>query len=127
MGMTSAAAVRNLARYSLDDEAGFQAFLQREPCVVVLFRGRQCPYSARLEGPFEEAARGDEGWSFAIRQCRSGDAGDVNQRYGIRVTPTLVAFQDGKEVARLEAKMLVGITKQRMQDWIDGLEPTSCC
>lgn len=109
-------------RFSIDDEAAFSAHLEREPRTVVVFRGRQCPHSAKFEPAFQEAGKADEAWSFVIRECRSGGKGEVGDRYDIDITPTVVAFRDGKEWRRLEAKDGVGLPAHRFQEWLDGLD-----
>lgn len=114
--------MRGAARYGLDEEAAFQAHVRREPCTVVLFRGRQCPYSASLEQEFQAMAESDEAWSFAVRECHSGDAGEVNRRYAIDVTPTIVVYDRGREKRRLEARPAVGLPRHRVKTWLDDLD-----
>lgn len=117
--------LRSSARFALGDEAGFQRHLGREPCTVALFAGRQCPYSQRFLTAFEEAARGDEAWSFVIRDCRTSSVGEARERHRVDVTPTVIAYKNGVEWRRLEGKPLVGIAPHRFQDWLDGLDEIS--
>lgn len=102
----------------MDEAAPFQAFLDAAPRALVLFAGDHCPYSATLRPHFEAAAReGAGGWAFAVRDLseRSDAAWDA---HGVQVTPTVVAFERGRETARLPGRMLLGITRPAFRKWL---------
>lgn len=88
--------------------------------VVVLYRGVGCPYSATFEKVFHEIAP-PKGWTRLIREVEEGAHGPVGERHGVDITPTVAAFEDAREVARLEGKLLLGITRGQYAKWLKGL------
>src|SRR5947209_1004997 len=99
-----------MIRFALDEAEDFRAFLKETPRALVLMRGDACPYSAAFEPVFAQA-RPPAGWSACIRIVEEGGRGPVAEALGVERTPTVVALADGREVARLEAKLLVGIPR----------------
>lgn len=110
--------------FAAEDAARFQAFLGATPRVLVLFRGTRCPYSATLRPHFEKAAEaGLPGWAFAVRDLPETGADDAWDAHGIEVTPTVVAFETGRETSRLAGKALLGVTRAAFQRWLKTLPP----
>lgn len=109
-----------IQRFSLDDEAGFQAYLARVRRVVVLAYGVGCPYSSRFEPEFRETPA-PFGWATAIREVEEGGRGPVAEGLAVEVTPTVLAFQQGKPVDRLDGKLLIGITRNAYREWVRKL------
>lgn len=110
------------SHYGLEEEDEFRRHLQREPRALVLYCGRQCACSNVFKPAFDEGASGDESWSYIIRDVHTGGEGKEAARYGIDVTPTVVAYRNGHEWHRLEGRPLEGIPPYRFEEWIDELE-----
>jgi thioredoxin-like negative regulator of GroEL len=106
--------------FSTEDEAAFEAFLAATPRALVLFRGTRCPYSATFRPHFEKAAGAHPAWTFAVRDIEEGDDATWDA-HGIEVTPTVVASVEGRPVARLRGKLLLGITRQAFANWLKRL------
>ena len=107
-------------RFELDEEDAFRALLKEHPRVVALLRGRGCPYSAAFEPAFSQVAP-PEGWTACVRLVEEGGRGPVAEALRVDVTPTVVAFADGREVARLPGKLLLGITRGAYARWLRTL------
>ena len=110
--------------FAAEDAAPFQAFLDSHPHVLALFAGTRCPYSATLRPHFEGAAARETpaGRAFAVRALDETKDAGWDER-GVRVTPTVVAYAWGSEVARLEGRLLLGITRQALGRWLRTLPP----
>jgi hypothetical protein len=107
----------SVERFALADEEGYRAFLAKRPRVVVLFRGLGCPYSSYFERVY--ASMPDPlGWARVIRDVEHAGAGVHGRAHAITVTPTVAAFRDGGEAARLEAKEYLGITRMAYARWV---------
>ena len=110
-----------LALFAWDDEAGFRAFLAGAPRALVLFRGTHCPYSATFRPHFEAAVGAQGGaWAFAVRDLSEADDAAWDAA-GVKVTPTVVAYEAGAERVRLEGRMLLGIPRTRFARWLRDL------
>jgi hypothetical protein len=109
-----------LTRFELGDEAGFRAFLAKEPRTVVLLRGHGCPYSATFEPVFTQATV-PPGWAKCLRIVEEGGRGPVGDALGVQVTPTVIAFVEEKEAARLDGKLFLGITRTNYARWLKAL------
>lgn len=108
----------DVPRFALDDEEGFLRWRAAHPRALVLYRGDGCPYSATFEKVFLEEPV--DGWARAIRLVEEGGHGPVAEALRVDITPTVDAFFDGRE-ARLEGKLLLGITRGRFRQWARGL------
>lgn len=105
--------------FPLDDEAGFQRWLREHPRALVLWRGEECRYTEEFE---PSVRRLDPGaWALAARWVEHGGEGPVGDRYRLEVTPTIVAYRTAAEVARLEAKVGVGLDGREAQRWMSAL------
>lgn len=100
--------------FALEDEEGYQGWLRGRPRAVVLLAGQSCPYSATFRRVFDEI---DPGCPRAVRIVEHGGRGPAGERLGVQTTPTVVACLDGRE-ARLEGRLLLGITRKRYREWL---------
>lgn len=110
---------RPMRSFTVGDREGMEAHLARERRVLVCFSGESCPYSSRFEPRF--AQRAVPGWSLAVRRIEHGGRGPHAEAAGIVTTPTVVAYGDGQELARLEARLLIGITGAAYDRWLEAL------
>lgn len=110
-----------IQKFTLQDESGFRAWLDATPKAVVFWRGVGCEYSARFAPHY--AQLDGEGAALAQRAAEHGAEGPVGDRYELDLTPTLVCYRHGKESARLEAAIGVGIRPDGALAWVRGLGP----
>lgn len=105
--------------FDVEDAAAFQAFLQQHERALAYFHGTSCPYARRFRPAFEAKAA-QAPVPFAVRELdlfRDDEWDD----HGIEVTPTLVLFERGEEVARLEARAGVGLASDQFERWLARL------
>ena len=79
---------------------------------LVLFYASWCPYCSNFKPSFESAAIG------GVRKIGAMIDEDENplwDRYGIQAVPTMIAFENGREVARRDAKKHIGLTKADLE------------
>jgi hypothetical protein len=88
---------------------------KRDP-VLVLLRSTICPYGAAFRPAFFELAkaRGLAATDLLVeeREPAQWDA------WGMRISPTVLRFEGGREVARLEGKPLLGLTRRAFAKWL---------
>ncbi len=80
---------------------------------IVLFRADWCPYCRRFK-PIFDSYEGKTGAALAEAVVNE-DEDPLWDRYNITVVPTIVAFQNGKEVARKSGKPAMGLSKDDME------------
>lgn len=108
--------------FPVGDLTGLRAFLAAAPRAVVFFRGTHCPYSATLRPHVEAAAAaGLPGWTFAVQDLSETGDDPTWDACGVEVTPTVVAYERGREVSRVAGRMLLGITRSALQKWLRTL------
>jgi len=110
-----------ISKFRLDQEKEFRAWLDASPRAVVLWRGVGCDFSARFQPHY--ARLDGERYSLGQRWVEYGAEGPVGDRYQLNLTPTLVAYRDGIEAARLEAAAGIGIRPEGALSWIRALAP----
>jgi len=78
---------------------------------VVLFYATWCPYCANFKPTFE-AAKIET--ASKMGSIIDEDENPLWDRFNIQAVPTMVVFQNGKIIARKDAKKHVGLTKSDM-------------
>lgn len=114
------ARVEAVPRFKLDDERAFQTWLRSTPRAIVLWRGQRCTYSVKFE-PIFDAVEVPDGWMPCLRVVEHGGDGPIGKKHGIEVTPTVIAYREGKPAEALVAKVAVGITRPRYRKWLADL------
>lgn len=104
--------------FLLDAEPSFRAWVQSQPRALVAFCATNCPYARAFRPHFERADTGP--WAPAVRELdiHSDDEWDHDR---IEITPTLVAYEHGREVARLPGRAHRGLTREQLLDWLKRL------
>ncbi len=79
---------------------------------LVLFYATWCPYCTNFKPAFEEVN------TNGIRKVEAMIDEDENplwDRFNIQAVPTVIAFENGKIIARKDAKKQVGLTRGDME------------
>ncbi|MDE1762699.1 MAG: thioredoxin family protein [Thaumarchaeota archaeon] len=85
---------------------------------LVLFYASWCPYCANFKPSFEAANMP------SVRKIGSLIDEDENplwDRFDIQAVPTMIAFENGKIIARRDAKKHIGLTKSDMEYMVKEL------
>ena len=98
----------------INDEAELEEAVRTRAKLMVLFYASWCPFSqAFLPTYLEHAAAGDPCYARIIV-----DTGDpLVEKYDIEVFPTVLFFENGKLVRRLDGIFHRGLTKGQLQDF----------
>jgi len=84
----------------------FQAALNSSERVCALFYASWCPFSRRFLPDFDEAARANQEHFSCVKV---DDHDELCEEYGINVYPTVIFFENGKVLSRVDAALGVGI------------------
>ncbi len=85
---------------------------------LVLFYADWCPYCANFKPTFEEINSNKiEKKAVLVNE----DENPLWDRFNIQAIPTMIAFQDGKIIARRDAKKHIGLTRTDMESIVKEL------
>ena len=98
----------------IGSEAELEEAVRTRDRIMVLFYASWCPFSqAFLPTYLEHAAAGDPCYARIIV-----DTGDpLVEKYDIEVFPTVLFFENGKLIRRLDGIFHRGLTKGQLQDF----------
>ena len=85
---------------------------------LVLFYASWCPYCANFKPSFEAA---NVPSARKIGSLIDEDENPLWDRFDIQAVPTMIAFENGKIIARMDAKKHVGLTKSDMEYMVEEL------
>ena len=100
----------------IKDQQQFQAALQEKDRVCALFYASWCPFSRRFLPEFD-AAVGKNAGEFS--SVRIDDIDDLCDDYDIRVFPSVIFFEKGKVLARLDGSLGRGLSGSQLAGLID--------
>ena len=97
----------------IGSEADFEEFLKCSKGSLVLFYAGWCPYSRSFLPVFEKHA-------VAGNCCRvvTDDMDGCEEKYSIDVVPTVLYFENGKVVRRLDGEPGAGLSEKQLIDMI---------
>ncbi|MDE1765403.1 MAG: thioredoxin family protein [Thaumarchaeota archaeon] len=85
---------------------------------LVLFYASWCPYCANFKPSFEDA---NVPSARKIESLIDEDENPLWDRFDIQAVPTMIAFENGKIIARRDAKKHIGLTKSDMEYMVKEL------
>ncbi len=85
---------------------------------LVLFYASWCPYCANFKPTFESSKTDSMN---KIGALVDEDENPLWDRFNIQAVPTMIAFENGKIIARRDAKKHVGLTKSDMDSLVKEL------
>ncbi|HWR63617.1 MAG TPA: thioredoxin family protein [Candidatus Thermoplasmatota archaeon] len=86
----------------------------KDPCFI-LFYAEWCPFSQRFLPIFEKCAKDSNHQCYRMK---IDDYPHLCDRYAVEVYPTIVFFEKGKAVERLDGIHGVGLNEKQFQDLI---------
>ena len=92
--------------------------LDSDKTTLVLFYADWCPYCANFKPTFDDAKSEKINKIVALV---NEDENPLWDRFAIGMVPTIIAFQDGKILARLDAKCGIGLTRKDIESIIKEL------
>jgi thiol-disulfide isomerase/thioredoxin len=85
--------------------------------LAVLFYASWCPFSQRFLPQFEKRSTGQD---HLYRRVVVDDLADLVNKYAIEVYPTVLYFENGKVVRRLDGEHGVGLDENQLNEFIIG-------
>ena len=85
--------------------------------IIVLFYATWCPYCSNFKPTFESAKTDAVKMGAIIDE----DENPLWDKFQIEAVPTMIAFQNGRIIARKDAKKNIGLTKSDMDLIINNL------
>ncbi len=86
--------------------------------ILVLFYADWCPYCSNFKPTFKEINSENIQKKAALI---NEDENPFWDRFNIQAVPTMIAFQNGKIIARRDAKKNVGLTRSDMESIVKEL------
>ena len=90
----------------IKNQQQLQAALQADERVCALFYASWCPFSRRFLPDFDDAARANKKHFSSVK---IDDHDGLCEEYGIDVFPTVIFFEKGKVLDRVDARLGAGI------------------
>jgi thiol-disulfide isomerase/thioredoxin len=101
---------------SVDNLRDLEQALQQKDRVITMVYASWCPYCRRVLPVFEKKAREEPRHLLLV----ADDEEHVADLYGIDVFPTLILFEKGLVVKRLDGKPGIGLTDKQITDFIQS-------
>jgi len=105
----------------IETESDFNAVLKKCQRVLVLFYASWCPYSRRFLPVFENYTLGNDQQFCRVMTDQMSECEDT---YGIEVVPTVIFFENGKVVKRLDGVLGSGLTEKQLDSFIHSCDIT---
>jgi thiol-disulfide isomerase/thioredoxin len=100
---------------NIKSEQELNGCLAANPRLAVLFYASWCPHSRRFLPIFDKIVSGREQY---FRRVVVDDLDDLVDKYDIEVYPTVLYFEDGKVVKRLDGIHGLGLDEEQLNGFI---------
>jgi thiol-disulfide isomerase/thioredoxin len=104
---------------SVDNLRDLEQTLQEKDKVIAMVYTSGCPFCRRVLPVFEKQAREQQRHLLLV----ADDEEHVADLYGIDVFPTLILFEKGQVVKRLDGKPGLGLNDKQIADFIQSCPP----
>jgi len=104
---------------TVDNLHDLEKALQEKDRVIAMVYTSWCPFCRRVLPVFEKQAREEERPLLLV----ADDEEHVADLYGIDVFPTLILFEKGQVVKRLDGKPGIGLNDRQITDFIQSCPP----
>lgn len=98
----------------VNNEQELNECLKINPKVAVLFYASWCPFSRRFLPIFEQHSKGKE----CYRRVIVDELDDLVDKYEVEIYPTVIYFEKGKVVKRLDGVHEVGLTEEQLKEFL---------
>jgi thioredoxin-like negative regulator of GroEL len=104
----------------INTEQDLESILKKKESMFILFYAPWCGFSQRFLPIFEKCALGTS------RQCYRmmiDELPRLCERYQIEVYPTVIFFENGKPIHRIDGGQGIGLSEQQFRELIHVCEP----
>jgi thioredoxin-like negative regulator of GroEL len=102
----------------VSDEEGLQSLLKNKKGVLVLFYASWCPYCRSFRSTFEKWVA-IKGFNHAIRVNMNDYENPLWVKYSIDAVPTVIFFDCGKAIHRLDGQLGRGLNEMQFMQFLD--------
>ena len=99
----------------LDSRESLDKILRTKDKLFVLFYASWCPFSQAFLPDFIDHAESDEP---CYSRILVDDKDDLIRKYSIDVFPTVLYFEKGRVVKRLDGEFHVGLNKRQLKEFV---------
>jgi thioredoxin-like negative regulator of GroEL len=99
------------------DDSELIAALEANKQLLVLFYASWCPFSRRFLPIYEKCTANSK---TPCLRVMIDDRDDICEKYSIAIFPTVLLFENGKVVTRLDGKPGEGLSETQLQKLLDG-------
>jgi len=99
----------------IDTEQDFEKILKTEENIFVLFYAEWCPFSQRFLPIFENCAKDT---AHRCYRMMIDEHPNLCEKYSVEVYPTVIFFEKGKILKRLDGIHGVGLSEKQLRDLI---------
>jgi thioredoxin 1 len=107
----------------VDNKIDLTKHLSQNKRVLALFSSSWCPFCQGFTSAFNKNIAN---YQFDLILCVSLD--DSNsplwEEYSVKAVPTLILFENGEIVSRLDAGLGVGLNERQLVDWLNNIGKT---
>jgi len=105
----------------VSDKSDFERHLKKSKRVVALFYASWCPYCRSFLAVFDKnAAKG--GFNLAVRVKVDDYDNPLWDDYSIGVVPTVILFDEGKVLRRLDGRFGRGLSEKQLREWLETVQ-----
>jgi thioredoxin 1 len=97
----------------MDVEYRLEDTLKSKDRVIILFYASWCPFSQRFLPVFEKFSQDKTGTCLRVV---TDDKASLCEKYFVDVVPTVLVFEKGKVVKRLDGTLGVGLKEKQLAD-----------
>ena len=104
---------------TVDNIRDLEEALGKKDRVIALIYASWCPFCRKAVPVFESLTRGEERTFLLV----ADDEERIADLYGVDVFPTLILFEKGLIVKRLDAKPGIGLNEHQIAEFIGSCPP----
>jgi thioredoxin 1 len=102
---------------NIETDQDLQETLKAVEKLLVLFYASWCPFCGEFLPVFEKHAK-----ELGSNACRveTDEAEGCEEQYEINIVPTIIYFENGRPIKRLDGKAGRGLTEKQLEEMIDS-------
>ena len=102
------------------DKEDLNVLLQQNRRVLVLFCASWCPFCRSFFSVFDKRVA-KYNFETAVRAYIDDDDNQLWEDYSLEAVPTVILFEQGQVVRRLDAELGEGLTEKQFVEWLAKL------
>ncbi len=107
----------------VDSQASLNAELSKSNRVLAIFYATWCPYCMRFVPLFRDQVS-SRGFSHVVEVILDDYDNPLWDEYGVAAVPTIILFEGGKILSRLDGRLGRGLSEEQFLGWIKNQPPT---